>query len=226
MPPKLDFEFPRAKLLARLHKFLVDNEQVKPTIEWLAKRLSIQEVKAKLALEQLESDGLCRVVTEETWDEHPVTGLLEKYEEKHVEITMSGIARVEKWNDEYYSKAISNEFDAKSAEQVDSKDVWEPLPLERAGPEYEQAVETVETALSEISGNNGYAKDSPEERDRIVWSISEGLKYLKDGLPSRDQVFSMLIKPLKFISEKFSVAAMGEAAKAAVKALLNWLGLS
>ena len=225
MPPKLDFEFPKAKILARLHKILVDNEKVNPTIEWLADRLSIQEVKAKLALAQLEDDVLSRVVTKETWDEHPATGLLEKFEEKHVEITMNGIAQVEEWSDEYYSKVISNEFEVNSAEQVEPKDVWEPLPLERGGPKYEHALETVEAALSEISGNNGYAKDSPEERGRIVWSISEGLKHLKDGFPGRDQIFSMLIKPLKFISEKFAVAAMGEAAKAAVKALLNWLGL-
>lgn len=225
MPPKLDFEFPKAKILAQLNKFLVDNETVKPTIKRLANRTTIQEAMTKLASEQLESNGLCTIVKEENWDENPVTGLLEKFEETHVEITMEGIAHVENWSDEFYSKIVSNEFDAKGEQQDDPKDVWQPLPLERAGPEYEQAIETVEYALSQISGNNGYAKDSPEERDKIVWSILEGLKHLKDGLPSRDQVFSMLVKPLNFISEKFTVAAMGEAAKAAVKALLGWLGL-
>lgn len=107
----------------------------------------------------------------------------------------------------------------------EQSDDWEPLPLERAGPEYDNAVDMTETALSEISGNNGYAESESEERDRIVWSIGEGLKQIKDGLPSRNQVISMLVKPLKYISDKFAGASMGEIAKAAIKALMTWLGL-
>ena len=82
-----------------------------------------------------------------------------------------------------------------------------------------------EAALSEISGNNGYAESESEERDRIVWSVGEGLNQIKEGLPDREQVKAMLVKPLRFISEKFAGASMGEIAKAAVKALMTWLGL-
>lgn len=101
-------------------------------------------------------------------------------------------------------------------------DDWEPLPLDREGDAYEEAIELTETAFSEISGNNGYSESEPDERDRIVWSLQQGLVLIKEGLPSRGQVQEMLIKPLKYISEKFAGASMGEAAKLAFKALWTW----
>ena len=98
------------------------------------------------------------------------------------------------------------------------------MPLERSGELFEQAVDSTEKALAEIKGNNGYAGSEPEERERIVWSLSEAVRQMREGMPSRDQILVMAVKPLKYIAEKFAGASMGEVAKAAIKAIWAWLG--
>ena len=111
--------------------------------------------------------------------------------------------------------------------ESDSSDglAWEPLPLDRELDIYRHTNAAVEEALETIEGNNGYAESEPEERQQIVSSIKEGLKQFRDGLPSRSQLVSLLVEPLRFIANKFSSAAMGEAAKIAVNALAKLLGL-
>ena len=153
-------------------------------------------------------------------------------------ITRAGIDVVMTWTEERLSQSelkleavnsveLEAEEDSVTPERNRSEapnvDGWEPLPLERAGTDYEAAVNATEAALSEISGNNGYAESEPEERERIVWSLSEAVRQMRGGIPSRDQILVMAVKPLKYIADKFSGASMGEAAKAAVKAIWIWL---
>ncbi len=107
--------------------------------------------------------------------------------------------------------------------EVFSDEAWSPIPLERTGEKYESAVTETQKAYEEIKASNGYSQSEPEERDAVVWSLGEGLKQIKEGLPTKDQVVSMLVKPFKYISEKFAGAAIGEAAKVAVKALIDWI---
>jgi len=117
--------------------------------------------------------------------------------------------------------------DTGDADEVPEDDSWSPIALERVGDKYEAAVSASEAAYDEIKGSNGYAESDPEERDLVVGSIGETLKQVKEHKPTtREQVLAGLVKPLKFISEKFANASMGEAAKMAVKALLSWLGLN
>ncbi len=127
-------------------------------------------------------------------------------------------------HEKFDSNDASSKWDDAVWDESASPDQWEPLPLERSGPDYEAALEMTEAAYAEISGNNGYAESEPEERERIVWSLSEAVRQMREGMPSRDQILVMAVKPLKYIAEKFSGASMGEAAKAAVKAIWAWLG--
>lgn len=111
-----------------------------------------------------------------------------------------------------------------AADGVDgADDSWEPLKIDRRSQEYEQAVEVIEEALGVIEGNNGYATSVPEERGQIVWSIKEGLRAIKENLPSYAQVQSMVVQPLRFVSKKFAETAMGEIAKKALGHLFTWL---
>ena len=144
-------------------------------------------------------------------------------------ISKEGIDVVEGWSDNNYDRISQNikfpsvlEEDSSSLEVID-EDTWEPLALELTGSQYENAVSESEQALEEIRSHNGYSETEPNERDRIVWSLTEGLKHIKEGFPSRDQIQSMLVKPFSYIAEKFAGASLGEAAKAAVKALLEWI---
>ena len=139
-------------------------------------------------------------------------------------ITQLGISKVEGWSNEAYDLVsegiLFHDFGTGNST---TQQTWSSLPLEREGKVYDAAVSKAEAALDEIRSNNGFSEAKPEERDQIVWSLTEGLKQIKEGLPSRDQVQSMLVKPFSYIAEKFAGAALGEAAKAAAKALLEWI---
>ena len=104
-----------------------------------------------------------------------------------------------------------------------SQDVWEPLPINRTQPAYEEAVSAFESAVGVIEGDNGYAVTEPDERNQIVWSIKEGLRALKELTPSRAQIRSMIVGPLQYVSKKFVDTAMGIAARDALLKLGEWL---
>lgn len=106
-----------------------------------------------------------------------------------------------------------------------SDEDWEPLPIDRKTPEYEVAVEATEEVVRVVEQDNGYAANEPEERNQIVDSLKTGLRWVKEGAPSRAQIGATLLAPLKFLVSKFSGATMGEAAKVAVAAIAKWLGL-
>lgn len=134
-----------------------------------------------------------------------------------VSISMDWILEEEQTGDD--APSVDREANTSGNEEGD----WEPLPLERSGSGYEDAVAKTEAAYAEILGNNGYADSEPEEREYVAWTLSEGIKHIKDGLPNRDQVVSMLIRPLSYLGEKFAGASIGEAAKVAAKALWTWI---
>ena len=212
------------KILCFLHFRYAHSENIVFTEKELSEY--IKDTGARIIHYSLEELGQTAYVDSEI--------VVEDKEKVHAySITREGIKFVERWSDDDYdqiSKGIDflepDDGQQEKRSDIEPEDRWQPLPLERSGSKYENAVASTEAALKEIEGNNGYAESAPEERDRIVWSISEGLKHIKEGFPSRDQVISMLLKPLRYIAEKFSAASMGEAAKAAVKALLSWLALS
>ena len=102
-------------------------------------------------------------------------------------------------------------------------DIWEPLKIDRGTREYGEAVAAVEEALGVIESDNGYAASEPEERNQIIWSIREGIRTIKENLPSYAQIQSMVEQPLRFISKKFAETAMGEIAKKALGYLFTWL---
>ena len=105
----------------------------------------------------------------------------------------------------------------------DDTDSWEPLPIDRSRPEYEAVDEALDNAVQVVESDNGYAASEPEERDQIVWSLKQGLEAIRERLPSRSQVKSLIVAPLKFLAEKFATTAIGEAAKAALPKIAAWL---
>jgi len=141
-------------------------------------------------------------------------------------ITMSGIEYIDALPDETYTPLRNSLSYVSHESDAEQNNNWSPLPLEKSGSSYSDAIEASENALAEISGSNGYAESEPEERDLIVSSVKSTLKNINEGNTTKDQVIAGLVKPLKYVSEKFANASMGEAAKAAVKALLSWLGLN
>jgi len=108
----------------------------------------------------------------------------------------------------------------------EESDIWEPLPVDRTDPKYPEAIEKAERALELLEQENGYAATNPEEKKGIVETIRGNLNALKEGFPSRTSVIEGLVKPLKFIANKFGENIVGAAATAAIKALCSYLGIS
>jgi hypothetical protein len=115
--------------------------------------------------------------------------------------------------------------DTASAPDVPSSDdePWHPLNIDRSESKYEKMVAEVEKSLSVIEGDNGYAAKMPDERNGIVESIRGALLSIKKGAPSLEALRASLLKPLQYISEKFSGTMIGEAGKRASAAVLDWL---
>ncbi|MEJ2121984.1 MAG: hypothetical protein P8Z76_15015, partial [Alphaproteobacteria bacterium] len=148
---------------------------------------------------------------------------------KH-QLTLEGIKAVASWEDDHYEGLeakidFSAPFEApvEEEESATDDDEWEPIPLERSGVAFEQAIEEVETAVGVIEGDNGYAANEPEERAQVLWSLKSGLDALRNGLPDRSQVIDLVVKPLKYLAKKFGDAAIGATAKSAATAVIKWL---
>ncbi len=104
-----------------------------------------------------------------------------------------------------------------------SENDWEPLAIDRGSEPFKNALQKVDEAIRAIESDNGFAANEPTTRDNILENLKLGSEWLKLRTPSKAQVQSMLLIPLRWIGEKFGQSAVGEIAKEATKALLKWL---
>lgn len=104
-----------------------------------------------------------------------------------------------------------------------AEDVWEPLEIDRSDPKYLAAIESIDDALEKIIADNGYAAHRPAERETIIATLKEGLDWLKNRTPTKAQVMSKLVDPLRYVATSFSRAIIGEAAKQAAVMIMRWL---
>lgn len=102
-------------------------------------------------------------------------------------------------------------------------DPWTPLEIDRSDPAYVDTVNAVEQAIETIRGDNGFASTHPDQRNAILASLEDGLKWFKERTPSRAQIYSMLIAPLQWLSTNFSKVLLGEAAKKAAQLLVDYI---
>jgi hypothetical protein len=114
---------------------------------------------------------------------------------------------------------------ASLTDQADAEtDEWEPLALDRNDESVKEAVKLTEELLERVRGDNGFSSSNPEKHAYIVWSLKAGLDAIKQRVPTREQVRNLLLKPMHWLGEHFSKAAIGELAKQATTALLRALG--
>ena len=113
--------------------------------------------------------------------------------------------------------------DAAEQKKPEHEDEWAPLPLERNHPAYEPAVANLERVIDAVEGDNGFAAIEPENREIVVSSLRAGLDLIKNHIPDRKVVHSLVLGPLNWLKTRFAEAAIGELAKQAVVWLLKWL---
>jgi hypothetical protein len=130
---------------------------------------------------------------------------------------LAALARV---NERYVELGVRGaDFDPATSEPQ-----WEPIPLERDDAALQKAAESLDVAIAEIEGDNGYAVHAPGERDYVL----TGLKAIRKVLSENVQIYWMQIdtfalKPLQLVISRFGSAAVGIAASAARAALVEWL---
>lgn len=210
-----------------LHLYASEHTDEELNVRKISEFARYSHTVVEIALEMLQEEGLCTKYE----SKNPLMSANE-YDLTCYRITQHGIDYVESFSNDYYSK-IENEVESskpKSSSSGETNDdgrtinsivEWEPIPLERKGVQFEEAVRSTEDALRIIEGSNGYAESDPVERKQIVWTVRSGLEALKDGFPTKSQVRVGLIEPLRYLAKKFAESAIGNAAKTAISALIE-----
>ena len=127
------------------------------------------------------------------------------------------------FDDNKENNKSSDSGETQSDALTEEDNIWEPLPIQRAQPEFNVALKQCEEALETIQSDNGYAATEPEERNSIVWTIGAGVNALKEGLITKDQAQTLLLKPFEYLAKKFPDAIIGVSAKDAATAIWDWL---
>ncbi|MGA9582062.1 MAG: hypothetical protein WBR13_08855 [Allosphingosinicella sp.] len=86
-----------------------------------------------------------------------------------------------------------------------------------------ELIHPLEQISKEIQTSNSTRNELGEEADRISAEIDAGIDLAKAGRVRLSAIIAVLIKPLKFIAERFSGAAIGTLATELIKALLKLL---
>lgn len=193
-------------------------------------RLELEDLLTKrLVIQKTEMRSVSNAATVFTGVSAPPTRY--EFEVEEYKLSRDGIHRVDKLADAKFEEILqelkSPAQEPRSQPLPDNDqpaDEWEPLPIDREHPDVKDAIAKSEAALEQIEQNNGYAATKPDERNGIVEAIKGTLAAIKNGYPSRQVIITGLLAPLKFIAKTFSGAFTGEAAKAAVAAIMRWLG--
>jgi hypothetical protein len=120
----------------------------------------------------------------------------------------------------YYNKKILY----LKTDNFTQQDEWSPLPLERETQASKDAIQSVETLLERVRGDNGFAVSEPEKHKSIVCSLETGLNALKNTLPTKEQLRALVVAPIKWLGARFVRAEIAELANQALQALQHWLG--
>jgi hypothetical protein len=123
-------------------------------------------------------------------------------------------------NDTYDRLKVTN--DDFSIAVVDSQ--WEPIPLDRKDEKLQKATAELDKAIKAIESDNGYAASVPGERNYVVSRLKEMSAALKEKAEVVwPEVKANAIDPLGRVIKRFGPAAVGVAALAARKAIVEWL---
>ena len=166
-------------------------------------------------------------LVEEGLGGYSITGSGILYVEQHLEDRDSVTFNFEKYGEAWLDKhSVGTRGEDEPADSIDidlQEDEWEPLPIDRESPGYEEAIGTLDEAIGVVAGNNGYAESEPDERNNIVESLRQGQTAIRERQPSKAQITALVLQPLQFLARKFSESAIGEIAKVAAVKIVAWL---
>ena len=147
-------------------------------------------------------------------------------------LTRDGVNVIAGWPQEIYdtcaayivegADSLADNDEASGNWELDDS-AWEPLPIDRATPEYEEAVKALDDAAEKIETDNGYATNVPEERDNVVWSLRQGIVAIREMAPSLAHVRALIMVPLNSAIKTLKESVPGVAAMIAREAIKEWI---
>jgi hypothetical protein len=102
-------------------------------------------------------------------------------------------------------------------------EAWVPLPVDRESVAFIDMQASVVEAIDAIEVDNGFAANFPAERAGILQTLSDGLDWIMNKMPTKAQIQSSLLAPLTWIIVKFGDGLIVEAAKKAANKIVEWL---
>ncbi len=114
----------------------------------------------------------------------------------------------------------------KEQPSLDADDTWEPLPLDRSSPEFEETITGIEEKIREIGADNGFSSTYPDERNNIINHAKATLESAKEGKVTKDQIIKNLVSAGKWVGDKFAGSALGALGTKLAELGLKLLGLS
>ncbi len=90
-------------------------------------------------------------------------------------------------------------------------------------PDHKQAISKLEKIIKETKASNEFAKDYKEERDANISSLELSKNFLDSGIYYTKAIWELLLKPLKFIAQKFPDEMIKALASELIKALMEIL---
>jgi hypothetical protein len=178
-------------------------------------------------LDELESNNLVKREIQERLQSDTIAAITGtgRIRTTNFRLTRDGAQHISAMPEEKFSLLAAKLTLSKSiSANANTINEWEPLQIDREASEFREAVAVAEKAIDRIAADNGYASTQADERDGIVATMRGTISALKSGWISRDTIVAGLLRPLRFLTEKFSGSAIGEAGKKALDALLSYFG--
>lgn len=127
----------------------------------------------------------------------------------------------------HYTVDVAGQQDAEDFEESEllAPSDWEAIDVDQNAADISDAIDAVEKLVIEIRISNVFSAEYPGQSQSVIDTLEGGVEKLKEGRPSRMQIFLMLQKPIAWLSEKFIGTALGELAKRAAIAIAKLLGI-
>jgi hypothetical protein len=108
-------------------------------------------------------------------------------------------------------------------EEREEAEDWAPLPIDRTEEAYQETIESIEKGIEAIEQDNGFAVAHPSERQGILDTLRNGLQWLKERSPSKEIIFSTIVRPFQRVSAIFGSSIVGEIAKETAKHVAEYV---
>jgi hypothetical protein len=216
-------------LLYKIYSFHIDGDEDKPLSlrqigDLFPQPLPLNLVQASIDWMRLKvgRDYLRRLGNKENY-RYSIAPEGIKFVEMELLRKSSPIAHFREYGDESLTFVAGLESPFMTEEERRSIEDWRPIDFEKEDPQYKEAEQALDEAITAIEQDNELAAKLPEEREGLLQTLRDGVEWLKEKRPTKRQLQSLLVSPLNWIISNFARTVMAEAAKKAAEKLLALL---